>query len=362
MQDSVALRFGLANALLLASIGSVFVGWWAIAIVAAIAMLSGGPVDEVAGDDERLVGEAGSRFYAFNLYATAPLIALLTASYVITLRGVTLDTLPEVLQFVVGGFLVGYLFALVGVTVAHELTHWSHDRIAQQSARILLSFTFNSTFTIYHVHGHHRTVAQLSDAATARRGENVFAFLVRTTIWQFREAFAYEAGRLRRSNRSIWSWRNRALNGQLYSVAILLAAWVIAGGVGVLAFIGAAAVGRFFHELMNYVQHYGLVRAEGSPIEARHTWDCYRLISNALQYNLPRHSHHHLFASKPFWNLPTSNAAPKLPHGYQTMAMIALVGPLWRRMMRPLLAEWDLNLANEAERQLIRQRGWAGLV
>ena len=131
--------------------------------------------------------------------------------------------------------------------------------------------------------------------------------------------------------------------------------------VSLLAFLGAAVVGRFSHELMNYVQHYGLVRAEGAPIEARHTWDCYRLISNALQYNLPRHSHHHLFASKPFWNLPTSEKAPKLPYGYQTMAMLALIGPLWRRTMRPLLADWDRSLASEAERQLVHQRGWSNL-
>jgi alkane 1-monooxygenase len=131
--------------------------------------------------------------------------------------------------------------------------------------------------------------------------------------------------------------------------------------MGALAFVLAAMIGRFIHELMNFVQHYGLVRAEGTPVESRHTWDCYRLISNALQYNLPRHSQHHMFASQPFWNLTASDKAPKLPHGYQTMAILALIGPLWRRTMAPLLADWDRNFASEAERRLVEQRGWADL-
>jgi alkane 1-monooxygenase len=361
--DGIALRFGLANVLLVAGIASLLVGGWAIVLVAAVAMLSGGPIDEVAGDDESMVGDTGRRFYAFNLYATAPLIALLTIAFLYGVRqsvGAS-DGFGQALPLVAAGFLVGYLYALVGVTVAHELTHWTHDRIAQESARILLAFTFNTTFTIYHVHGHHRTVAQYNDAATARRGEHVLAFMVRTVIWQFREAVSYEAERLRRANRPVWSWHNRALVGQLYSFAIVVVAWGFAGVTGVLAFVGAALVGRIIHELMNYVQHYGLVRVDGASVEARHTWDCYRRISNALQYNLPRHANHHLFASKPFWDLPISDKAPKLPHGYQTMAMLALIAPLWRRTMRPLLADWDRYHANEAERELIRQRGWANL-
>ena len=358
--NGVALRFGLASLVLAGGIGGLLIGGWAIVAVVAIAMFVGGPVDEAAGDDETLAGDVGSGFYTANLYATAPLIALLTIAYLYTIPRTLAgnDGAGQALQISGGAFLVGYLYTLVGVTVAHELTHWTHDRIAQQAARLLLSFTFNSTFTIYHVHGHHRAVAQYDDAATARRGEHVFAFLVRTTIGQFREAFSYESGRLRRANRSVWSWRNRALNGQLYSIGILTASWAIAGGLGMLAFLCAALVGRAIHELMNYVQHYGLVRAKGAPVEPRHTWDCHRLISNALYYNLPRHSHHHMFASKPFWNLPISTDAPKLPHGYQTMALLALVAPLWHRTMSPLLLHWDDNFASEEERRLVQQRGW----
>lgn len=344
----------------MAAIASVFAGPWAMTLVTALAMATGGPLDEAAGDDERLVGDAGRRYYTINLFLTAPLVVLLTVVYLASVRP-TAGT-PPLVPFVVGGFMVGYFYALIAVTVAHELTHWTNDRAAQVSARILLAFTFNTSFTIYHVHGHHRAVAQWGDAATARRGENVFAFMARTTVAQLRDAWTFEAERLARAGHGVWTWRNRVLTGQLYSAAIIIAAWVIAGGVGLAALFGAAVLGRFIHELMNYVQHYGLVRLDGAPIEPRHAWDCYRMISNALHYNLPRHSEHHMFGSKPFWALPTNPQAPKLPHGYQTMAMLALITPLWRRTMRPCLETWDRTLASDAERQAIRDRGWSNLV
>jgi alkane 1-monooxygenase len=113
--------------------------------------------------------------------------------------------------------------------------------------------------------------------------------------------------------------------------------------------------------LINYVQHYGLVRVENTPIRPHHSWDCYRTISNAVHYNLPRHSDHHMFATKAFWQLDVHQDAPTLPYGYQTMALIALTPPLWRHIMRPLLADWDRRFASEAERALVRERGWEGI-
>jgi alkane 1-monooxygenase len=65
-----------------------------------------------------------------------------------------------------------------------------------------------------------------------------------------------------------------------------------------------------------------------------------------------------MFATKPFWDLDIAEDVPLLPYGYQTMGSIALVTPLWRHIMTPLLADWDARFANEAEREIIRSRGW----
>lgn len=148
---------------------------------------------------------------------------------------------------------------------------------------------------------------------------------------------------------------------QLDPLAIITIAALRGGWAGAMAMIGAGLTGRFFHELVNYVQHYGLVRVENSPTRPHHSWDCYRRLSNALHYNLPRHADHHMFATKSFWRLDAAQTAPTLPFGYQTMATIALLPPVWRHIMGPLLEDWDRRFASEAERAAVRERDWEGV-
>ena len=47
------------------------------------------------------------------------------------------------------------------------------------------------------------------------------------------------------------------------------------------------------------------------------------------------------------------------PHGYQTMSLIALVPSWCHKATDSLLADWDTRLANDAERSLLKARGWA---
>jgi fatty acid desaturase len=225
----------------------------------------------------------------------------------------------------------------------------------------LLGFSGNASFVIYHIHTHHRQVGTYDDAATARRGERLRTFMAGTLTQQFAQAARFEAARLKRKGLSPYSRRNELIAAHLVQLAILALAGIIGGWKGVVAIFLADLIGHSFHELINYVQHYGLVRVENSPIRPHHSWDCYRTISNALHYNLPRHSDHHMFATKAFWQLNTQHDAPTLPYDYQTMAFIALTPPLWRHIMRRLLADWDQRFASEAERKVVRERGWEGV-
>jgi fatty acid desaturase len=159
--------------------------------------------------------------------------------------------------------------------------------------------------------------------------------LTLTLTQQFGQAAQIEAARLRRLGLSSYSWQNRLIWDHLTTLAILAVAGVIGGVYGILAILAAGLIGRTFHELINYVQHYGLVRVENSPIRPHHSWNCYRTISNALHHNLSHHSDHHMFSNKAFWQLDPQQTVPTLPYGYQTMAFIALTQPLWRHIMRP---------------------------
>ena len=353
------LRYGSANFLLLLGAGALIIGGWAIWAVLAFALVFGSFADEVSGDDDKSLKESRCVFCTANLYLTVPLVALL-AALLIRFAAIRPSMTANLLETIGALWLTGYLFALAGATVAHELTH-RNTRLAKLSANVLLGFTGNASFVIYHIYTHHRQVGTFDDAATARRGERLRTFMARTLVRQFTQAARFEAQRLRRKGLSPYSWRNEVIMAHLLPLALLVLAYVFAGWKGVLVLFLAGLIGRLFHELINYVQHFGLVRVENTPIRPHHSWDCYRTISNAVHYNLPRHSDHHMFATKAFWQLDVHQDAPTLPYGYQTMALIALTPPLWRHMMRPLLADWDRRFASEAERALVRERGWEGV-
>ena len=352
-------RYASANVLLVLGSAALLIGGWAIWAVLAFALVFGSFADEVSGDDDSSLKESRCVFCTINLYLTLPLVALLAC--LLVRFAVLRPSLTEHMFETIGAlWLTGYLLALAGATVAHELTH-RNTRLAKLSAYFLLGFTGNPSFVIYHIYTHHRQVGTYDDAATARRGERLRTFMVRTLSQQFAQAARFEASRLRRNGLSPYSWRNELILAHIVPLAILALAWAFGGWKGMLVIFLAGLVGRAFHELINYVQHYGLVRVENTPIRPHHSWDCYRTISNAVHYNLPRHSDHHMFATKAFWQLDVQHGAPTLPYGYQTMAFIALTPPLWRYMMKRLLVDWDNRFASEAERAVVRERGWEGI-
>jgi alkane 1-monooxygenase len=99
-------------------------------------------------------------------------------------------------------------------------------------------------------------------------------------------------------------------------------------------------------ELVNYVEHYGIVRKEISPgkyerVNPIHSWNSSHMLSNFFLFQLQRHSDHHAFAYKRYQILNHYNVSPQLPFGYPTMIIMALVPPLWFGVMNGRLDEWQ---------------------
>lgn len=371
----VATRFALINVLCIAFIAGMVAGngWiWAAFLFSLLGM---GALDETIGDDAAKLPGAARLFYEFNLYSSLPILITMTfvalhhfigtdpvgMIHSLSLIGIEFKSARShhqdaaIAATVIG---IAYFYGLMGVTVGHELTHRTTNRIAMTVGRALLAFAFNTQFSIAHVYGHHRNVTTYDDPGSARRGEYVLWYAVRSMISTVIEALRIEAARLHARGMSAWSWQNRFVTGQLYSIAIIGAVALIGGGPAALGVAGTCVLAQVFDKTLEYVQHYGLVRVPGTPIEARHSWDTGRLISNTLHYNLGRHADHHLAGGKPFWDLELKAGAPVLPFGYPTAALVALIPPLWHRMIDPLLVAWDQQMASEGERSLIRKLGW----
>jgi alkane 1-monooxygenase len=107
-------------------------------------------------------------------------------------------------------------------------------------------------------------------------------------------------------------------------------------------------------ELVNYIEHYGIVRKRNESgkyerVNPLHSWNSSYLISNFFLFQLQRHSDHHANAIKRYQVLNHYDESPQLPFGYPTMILIALLPPLWFAKMNPLLNDWKDKVYNQVE-------------
>ncbi|MET9289682.1 alkane 1-monooxygenase [Nocardia beijingensis] len=314
------------------------------------------PKDE---DYERL---SNDRYYRWCTYLMLPvqLIGLVIASYM--WAGDELSVLDKLGLAATLGFVSG-----IGINAAHELGH-RVERMERWLAKIALAQSGYGHFFVEHNRGHHVRVATPEDPASARLGESLWEFLPRSVSGSFRSALTLERERLARNGRGWWSVHNHIL--QAWSMTLVLFGGLVAAfGYQVLPWLLLQAVIGFgLLETVNYVEHYGLLRARRpngryARCSPRDSWNSDHLVTNIFLFHLQRHSDHHANPGRRYQTLRTSEQAPQLPAGYAAMIVLAAVPPLWRRVMDArVLAHYggDITLANvqpRKRRRLLAARG-----
>jgi alkane 1-monooxygenase len=248
--------------------------------------------------------------------------------------------------------LTGLMIGMIGTITAHELTHRTWDRISMFIGRWLLAFSFDTTFAIEHVYGHHRYVSTIEDPATAPRGRNVYFHVLASTIKGNVSAWKIEAERLAKKRVGALSWRNAVIRGHLMSVLLVLGAFAMGGWRAAGYFTACALWGKALLEIVNYMEHYGMVRDPATPVQPRHSWNTNRRISSWTMFNLTRHSHHHAQGEVPYHELRPYQDAPMMLNGYLTTLVVAMIPPLWHRLMTPRVLAWDRDFATREEQTL----------
>ena len=232
----------------------------------------------------------------------------------------------------------GVTTGVFGMVAAHELIH---SRSAAERALGLTFFgsLFYAHFRIAHIHGHHVRAGTSDDPATARLGESLYRFLLRSVCGQVREAWSFEAERLRRRGVAAVSLRNRMLiylpAEALFAASLALIDWRLLAFVLVVALTAVTLLESF-----NYVAHYGLARrtaADGSVerLGPHHSWNSVRRMNNAALFNMGRHSDHHRHMTRSFEGLGELPGSPDLPAGYAAALLTSLFPRLWRKVMDP---------------------------
>lgn len=249
----------------------------------------------------------------------------------------------------------GVVGGVVAINVAHELIH-KQERVEQWSGGLLLSLVCYAGFKVEHLRGHHVHVATPHDASTARLGQSVYDFVPRAVCRNVVRAFRLEAERLRRHGLPWWSWRNELLWWYGLSATYALAFYLWLGGLGLCFFLGQSVVAFVSLEIINYIEHYGLERSRDAHgryerVSHRHSWNSNHLLTNLMLFQLQRHSDHHAHPLRRYQVLEHHEDSPQLPAGYATMFVLALLPPLWFRLIDPRVARYRTPLAASAARK-----------
>ena len=242
---------------------------------------------------------------------------------------------------------------IMGTVPGHELTHRKREKLDMFFGNWLLSLSWDCTFAIEHVYGHHKNVCLPIDPATAKRGESIYLFVIKATIREHIDAWKIELSRLERRKEYSFGLKNRMIIGYTRSMSITLLSYIVGGLTGMFIYLLCALIAKSLLEVINYTEHYGLVRESNKPVYPRHSWNSNSILSSILLYNVTRHSAHHEKSNLKFWELDTYTDAPMMPYGYLSMLYLAIFLPFtYHRIMAKKLIEWDLNYATPEERKI----------
>lgn len=222
------------------------------------------------------------------------------------------------------------------IVIAHELIH-RKNKWHRRAGKLLLFTCGNIYFYVNHLIIHHKWVGTVRDPATARYGESVYRFFIRTTKEQIITSYQAEAQRLKGKNVFEFLLRNYVTASSLLMITVFILLYHFLGIWAALAWVLQCKAANFLLEYTNYIEHYGLTRNENERVNEIHSWQSDKVISRFFLIDLSRHSDHHYYASKPYHKLISYPGSPVLPGGYVSMIYYALIPPLWFKRVNPLI-------------------------
>lgn len=233
----------------------------------------------------------------------------------------------------------GLWFGQVSNPVAHELIHQPARLPFRLGLWVYVSLLYGH-HTSAHRLVHHRFAATPDDPNSAAAGESFYAFLARAWPGEFVAGYEMERGRREGQGVAGGAWANPYLVYLGGSLAVAIGVTLAFGPLGLLVWLLLSAHAQVQLLLSDYVQHYGLERQKTGPdayepFGPAHSWDAPDPFSGWMMLHAPRHADHHLHPARPYPALELSpeGRAPLLPWSLPVMATLALVPPLWRRVM-----------------------------
>ncbi len=267
-------------------------------------------------------------FFDLLLYSNVVIVYYLLWIYLVKVSG-PLTTLEQVGMT----FNIGTILGSLGINVAHELGHRDNKYEHVMAWSLLLPSSYLHFF-IEHNRGHHKHIGTHRDPSTARKGESIYAFWLRSLTQTYRHAWQLEYQRLG-GFKPLQNMMVYFTVAQILYFCVIL--WLFSWQVMLFAMV-AALIGAVLLECVNYIEHYGLLRKKISDkryeaVQAQHSWNSNHEIGRIVLYELVRHSDHHMKSQRKYQNLRSMDNSPQLPSGYPGMILLALLPFLWYRVM-----------------------------
>ena len=295
-------------------------------------------LDRLIGEDTSNPPESAIKELENDKYYNLIAKAFIPSQYALTIMGAWLATRKNVPMLDRIG-LTASVGALNGIAIVtgHELghKHESHNRIG---AMLALAPTFYTHFAVEHNFGHHKRVSTPEDPASSRLGESFWKFLPRTVIGGFKSAVEIETKRLERKGKGFWCVENELLQGWAITAGFVGVTTAICGKGAIPFLVAQGAYGASLLEVVNYIEHYGLLRQkdENGKYERtmpEHSWNSNYVVTNLVIYQLQRHSDHHAYPMRSFQALRHFEDSPQLPGGYASMLLPAYIPSWWSALM-----------------------------
>ncbi|WP_421765489.1 alkane 1-monooxygenase [Ekhidna sp.] len=335
----------------LAVLCSIYFGGWfsysaiiyAFGLIPFFELLTSGSIKNMDKAQEEIVRK--DRVYDYLLYGLVPTQLFILGYFLFRISVGGLETYELVGMTLAYGVACG-----VAINNAHELGHRS-NRHEQFLSKILLMTSLYMHFFIEHNRGHHRNVATKEDPASSRYGEIIYAFYLRTVKDGWLSAWKLEKERLIKVKKSFWSLHNEMLLFQLIQLGLVLAIGFFLGLQPMFLFVLGAVAGFMQLETVNYIEHYGLQRKmKGDRYERTlpiHSWNSNHPLGRLVLLELSRHSDHHYMASRPYQVLRHFDESPQMPTGYPGMMLMALVPPIWFKVMHQKIDRYKESLEGQ---------------
>ncbi len=291
------------------------------------------PVDTKNLEAEEADSKLKRKLFDWLLYFNLPIVFGLVVYALLIVSNETLATY----EFVGLIFSIGIVLGVNGINVGHELGHRqsTNERFI---GKALLLPSFYMHFYIEHNYGHHLHAATPEDPATARYNQSVYSFWFTSTIRQYFSAWRIQKKFLENNSRSFFSVKNDMLWYTIFQASYLVLVGLLFGTSGLVFAFFAGVVGFILLETVNYIEHYGLLRLKTKSgryerVKEIHSWNSNHVIGRIVLYELTRHSDHHYKSSKKYQILDCHDESPQMPFGYPTSMVLAMLPPLWFKIM-----------------------------